>query len=48
MLGSREIALLAAIGVGKVPAYPRPRIAVLTTGRELVDTGRLRGALGRF
>ena len=44
VLGSREIALLAAIGVGKVPAYPRPRIAVITTGSELVDTGRLRGS----
>ncbi len=42
VLGSREIALLAAIGVGKVPAYPRPRIAVITTGSELIDTGRLR------
>ncbi len=42
VLGSREIALLAAIGIGKVPAYPRPRIAVLTTGSELVDTGRVR------
>lgn len=42
VLGSREIALLAAIGVGKVPAYPRPRIAVITTGSELVDAGRLR------
>jgi len=41
-LGSREIALLAAIGIGKVPAYPRPRIAVLTTGSELVDPGRIR------
>ena len=42
LLGSREIALLAAIGIGKVPAYPRPRIAVLTTGSELFDTGRVR------
>lgn len=41
-LGSREIALLAAVGIGKVPAYPRPRIAVLTTGTELIDTGRIR------
>ncbi|MCU0294940.1 MAG: molybdopterin molybdotransferase MoeA [Candidatus Nanopelagicales bacterium] len=41
-LRSREIAMLAAIGIGKVPAYPRPRIAVLTTGSELVDTSRLR------
>ncbi len=42
VLGSREIALLAAIGVGKVPAYPRPRVAVITTGTELYDTSRLR------
>jgi molybdopterin molybdotransferase len=42
VLGSREIALLAAIGVGKVPAYPRPRVAILTTGTELYDTGRVR------
>ena len=42
VLRSREIAMLAAIGIGKVPAYPRPRIAVLTTGTELVDTSRLR------
>lgn len=42
ILRSREIALLAAIGVGKVPAYPRPRIAVITTGTELIDTGRIR------
>lgn len=41
-LGSREIALLAAIGVGKVPAYPRPRVAVITTGTELYDTSRVR------
>lgn len=43
-LGSREIALLAAIGVGKVPAYPRPRVAVITTGTELFDTSRARAA----
>jgi molybdopterin molybdotransferase len=42
VLGSREIALLAAIGVGKVPAYPRPRVAILTTGTELYDTSRVR------
>lgn len=42
VLGSREIALLAAIGVGKVPAYPRPRVAVITTGTELYDTSRVR------
>ena len=42
VLGSREIALLAAIGVGKVPAYPRPRVAIITTGTELYDTSRMR------
>jgi molybdopterin molybdotransferase len=42
VLGSREIALLAAIGVGKIPAYPRPRVAILTTGTELYDTSRVR------
>lgn len=45
VLGSREIALLAAVGIGRVPAYPRPRIAVLTTGSELVDTSRIRPVL---
>ena len=42
VLGSQEIAVLAAIGVGKVPAYPRPRVAVITTGTELYDTSRVR------
>lgn len=44
VLGSREIALLASVGIGRIPAYPRPRIAVLTTGSELVDTSRVRSA----
>lgn len=43
-LQSQEIALLAAIGVGKIPAYPRPRVAVITTGTELYDTSRARAA----
>ena len=42
VLKSREIALLAAIGIGKVTAHPRPRIAVITTGTELYDTSRSR------
>ena len=42
VLGSREVAMLAAIGVGKVPAYPRPRVAIITTGTELYDTSRVR------
>lgn len=42
ILKSREIALLAAIGVGKVTAHPRPRIAVITTGTELYETSKAR------
>lgn len=42
VLHSREIALLAALGIGKVPAHPRPRIAVITTGTELYDTSKSR------
>jgi len=35
VLGSREVAVLAAIGVGEVPVFRRPRVAVLSTGDEL-------------
>jgi molybdopterin molybdotransferase len=38
-----EIALLATVGVERVPVYPRPRIAVLSTGDELVPAGAARG-----
>jgi len=39
-LGSREIALLAAIGVGEVPVFRRPRVAILSTGDELIAPGQ--------
>ena len=39
VLGSREIAVLAAIGVGDVPIFRRPRVAVLSTGDELAPPG---------
>ncbi len=39
VLGSREVALLAAIGVNDVPIFRRPRVAVLSTGDELVRPG---------
>jgi putative molybdopterin biosynthesis protein len=39
VLGSREIAVLAAIGVNEVPVFRRPRVAVLSTGDELVRPG---------
>src|SRR5271166_1111269 len=39
VLGSREVALLAAIGVNDVPVFRRPRVAILSTGDELVRPG---------
>ena len=39
VLAARHIAVLAAVGLQRVPVRPRPRIAVITTGAELVDAG---------
>ncbi|MGE3538986.1 MAG: gephyrin-like molybdotransferase Glp [Candidatus Tectimicrobiota bacterium] len=36
-LGPQEIGLLASLGVTAVPVYPRPRVAVLSTGDEIVE-----------
>ncbi len=36
----REIGLLAAVGVGEVKVYRKPRVAVISTGNELVAPGR--------
>jgi gephyrin len=36
-LGAAEIGLLATVGIAQVNAYPRPRVAVLSTGDELVE-----------
>ena len=36
-LGAGELALLASLGVAHVEVHPRPVIAVVTTGDELVD-----------
>ncbi|ELZ13513.1 molybdopterin biosynthesis protein MoeA/LysR substrate binding-domain-containing protein [Halovivax asiaticus JCM 14624] len=38
-LGARHVALLSAIGREFVPVRGRPRVAVLSTGGELVDPG---------
>lgn len=38
-LGSREIGVLAAIGLTKVTVYKRPKVAVLSTGAEVVAPG---------
>jgi molybdopterin molybdotransferase len=39
-LGPAQIGLLAAAGCGTVTAWPRPRVAVMSTGNELIEPGR--------
>jgi len=38
-LRPQELGLLAALGVARVPVYPRPTVAILTTGNELRPSG---------
>lgn len=38
-VGSREIAMLTACGLGKVPVWRRTKVGVLSTGDELVEPG---------
>lgn len=38
-LRPQEISALAALGISKIPVYQRPRIAILSTGDELVEPG---------
>lgn len=38
-LDSAEIGLLATAGIVKAPVYPRPKVAVLSTGDELIEPG---------
>lgn len=38
-LVSREIGLLAAVGIGQVPVWRRPRVAILSTGDEIIAPG---------
>ena len=40
MIGSREIGILAACGIAQVAVARRPRVAVLSTGDELVQPGQ--------
>ncbi|SDO39088.1 molybdopterin molybdotransferase [Klenkia soli] len=42
-IGPAQISLLAAVGRERVLVHPRPRIAVLCAGSELVDVGRTPG-----
>jgi putative molybdopterin biosynthesis protein len=45
VIGSREVGVLAACGIGKVAVVRKPRVTVISTGDELVQPGgRLRPA----
>ncbi len=39
VIGSREIGMLAACGLARIPVHARPRVGVLSTGDELVAPG---------
>ncbi len=39
LLSARHLAVIAAVGKGHLLVYPRPRVAVLSTGSELVEPG---------
>jgi len=39
MLTSRETGVLAALGVDRVPVFRRPRVAILSTGDEIIPPG---------
>ena len=39
LLGSREVAVLAAVGVNEVAVFRRPRVAILSAGDELARPG---------
>ncbi|WP_166831624.1 molybdopterin biosynthesis protein [Thalassoroseus pseudoceratinae] len=44
VLSSREVGVLAAIGLSKIAVYRRPTVAILSTGDEIVPPGGLRPA----
>ena len=44
-LGAAELGLLASCGVAEVAVHPAPRVAVLSTGDELVDAATPRAAM---
>ena len=42
-LGAAEIGLAAAMGLPQLPVHRRPRVALMSTGDELVEVGRVPG-----
>ncbi|MEM2947407.1 MAG: molybdopterin-binding protein [Candidatus Bathyarchaeia archaeon] len=40
LLGAREIGAIAAVGFSKVKVYKIPRVAVLSTGAEVIEPGK--------
>lgn len=40
LIGAREVAMLAAVGLDRASVWRRPRVAVLSTGDELVQPGQ--------
>ena len=40
LLSSGEIGILAAVGAAKVKVYKRPKVAVISTGAEIVEPGK--------
>lgn len=40
VIGAREVGMLAAVGLAEAPVWRRPRVAVLSTGDELVQPGQ--------
>src|ERR1700748_1546698 len=45
IIGSREVGMLARCGIAEIPVVRKPRVAVISTGDELVQPGgRLRPA----
>jgi putative molybdopterin biosynthesis protein len=43
VIGSREVGMLAAVGCATAPVWRKPRVAVLSTGDELVAPGQTLG-----
>ncbi len=48
LVGSREVGMLAACGIARVPVVQPPRVAVLSTGDELVAPGEALGSAGIY